>query len=153
MQEHIKRVTTILKTQYIIFWLIPIAVFLCFEADLLPTGIYVGDGAKQYVWETLGVLLAIVCVPLSLKLFSFVLRKKIDALTFPVALSKYCFWSGIRLSLLEVTVLFNLVIYFMTLNSIGGLCAMIGLTASLFCLPSEKRLREELNIARFDTEL
>ena len=34
----------------------------------------------------------------------------------------------------------------MTLNNIGGLCALIGITASVFCLPGEKKLREEMNL-------
>ena len=32
------------------------------------------------------------------------------------------------------------------LSSTGALCALIGLTASLFCLPGEGRLRKELHI-------
>lgn len=36
--------------------------------------------------------------------------------------------------------------YYIMLSSTGALCALIGLTASLFCLPGEGRLRKELHI-------
>jgi hypothetical protein len=35
-------------------------------------------------------------------------------------------------------------VYYTTLSSIGGLCAFIALIASLFCIPGEKRVAEEL---------
>ena len=34
------------------------------------------------------------------------------------------------------------------LSTTGLLCALIALTASLFCLPGEERLRRELHIER-----
>jgi hypothetical protein len=32
------------------------------------------------------------------------------------------------------------------MSKTGGLCALIGLIATLFCIPGEERLRRELNI-------
>ena len=119
MEEQIKRIVKSQKVQYISFWIIPLLLVL------------LGDA---------------VCIPLSLKLFSFVLTKKIDQLTFPVALSRYMLWGAVRLALLEFVVVFNLAGYYFTLSSTGALCALIGLTASFFCLPGEKRLRAELHI-------
>lgn len=81
-----------------------------------------------------------------MKLFSFVLTRKIDKLTFPVALSRYALWSIVRLGLLNFVVIYNLLCYYITLNSTGALCALCALTASFFCLPGEKRLRNELYI-------
>lgn len=54
----------------------------------------------------------------------------------------------VRLGVLEVAIVVNLLCYYLTLSSTGNLCMLIGLTASLFCLPSEKRLRNELHIAK-----
>lgn len=88
-----------------------------------------------------------VCVPLSLKLFSMVLKNKINELTVTLALKRYVLWSNVRLGILEVVVLFNLLCYYLTLSNTGNLCMLIGLTASLFCLPGEKRLRNELHIS------
>ena len=87
-------------------------------------------------------------MPLSLKLFSLVLKKKIDYMTITLALKRYVQWNIVRLGVLEVAIVVNLLCYYLTLSSTGNLCMLIGLTASLFCLPSEKRLRNELHIAK-----
>ena len=135
MEEQIKRIVKSQKVQYISFWIIPLLLVLLGEAGVLPVGIKADNVRAVYVFETL-----------SLKLFSFVLTKKIDQLTFPVALSRYMLWGAVRLALLEFVVVFNLAGYYFTLSSTGALCALIGLTASFFCLPGEKRLRAELHI-------
>ena len=51
-----------------------------------------------------------------------------------------------RLALLAVPVLAGFLTYYMMLSNKGVLCALIALTASLFCLPGENRLRKELHI-------
>lgn len=152
MEKQIKRITTQLKLQYFIFWLIPVLLVIAYETDLLSVGIYADDPRMQYIWETIGVLTAIVFVPLSLKLFSIVLKRKIDEYAFPVALKQYILWSAIRLGILEVAEIMNIVVYYLTLNNVGGFCSLIALTASLFCLPGDKRLREELKIAADEKE-
>ncbi len=150
METKINKTLKTLKVQFFLFWLIPILLFVAYETNLLGVGTYADDPQMQYVWETIGILVAIACVPLALKLFSIVLKKKIDEVSFPAALSKYQLWSGIRLGILEFAALLNIVVYYFTLNNIGGLCALIAMTASLFCFPGEKRMREELNIITDD---
>lgn len=135
-----------LNIQYYVFLLLPVILVIVYEADHLPVGIYADDPRMQYIWETVGILTAIVCVPLALKLFNIVLRKKIDEVNLSEALKKYIFWSGLRLSILEVAVILNIFVYYSTLSNVGAFCGLITLTASFFCLPSEKRLREELNV-------
>ena len=60
----------------------------------------------------------------------------------------YVQWSIVRLGILEVAIVTNLLCYYLTLSTTGNLCMLIGLTASLFCLPGEKRLRNELHITK-----
>lgn len=146
MEEQIKSVFKSLKVQYISFWIVPLLLVVVGEVELLPVGIKAGSVRAVYVFETVGILLTAISVPLSLKLFSLVLAKKIDHMTFPAALSRYMLWSAVRLALLEFAVVFNLAGYYFTFSTTGALCALIGLTASLFCIPSEKRMRAELHI-------
>lgn len=146
MEEQIKSVFKSLKVQYISFWIVPLLLVVVGEVELLPVGIKAGSVRAVYVFETVGILLTAISVPLSLKLFSLVLTKKIDHMTFPTALSRYMLWSAVRLALLEFAVVFNLAGYYFTFSTTGALCALIGLTASLFCIPSEKRMRAELHI-------
>lgn len=148
MEEQIRRVLKSLKIQYISFWIIPLLLVAVGEAGLLPVGIKADSARAVYVFETVGILLTAILVPLSLKLFSIVLSKQIDRVTFPVALGKYMLWSAVRLALLEFVVVFNLAGYYFTLSTTGALCALIGLTASFFCLPGEKRMYAELHITK-----
>ena len=146
MEEQIKRIVKSQKYSIFLFGLFRYCWCYWEKPGVLPVGIKADNVRAVYVFETVGILMTAVCIPLSLKLFSFVLTKKIDQLTFPVALSRYMLLGAVRLALLEFVVVFNLAGYYFTLSSTGALCALIGLTASFFCLPGEKRLRAELHI-------
>ena len=139
MEKQIKRVVKKLKISYIIFWAVTILLVVIGETEFFPIGLLADDVRTCYFLETAGILLTAICIP-------FVLTRKIDKLTFPVALSRYALWSIVRLGLLNFVVIYNLLCYYMTLNSTGALCALCALTASFFCLPGEKRLRNELYI-------
>lgn len=141
-----KKIAQKLKTQYYLFWVFPILFVVAYETNFLPVGLYADDPRMMYIWETVGILTAIICVPLALKLFSVVLKKKIDEVHLTEALSKYILWSGVRLVILEIAVLLNIVVYYLTLSNVGAFCALIAVTASIFCLPGEKRMRTELNV-------
>ena len=145
MEEQIKRAVRNLNISYVFFWVLPAFLLGAGEFDLLPVGALVDNVQATYYFETIGILLTALCVPLALKLFSLVLKKKIDY-TIPLALKRYVQWSMVRLGLLEAAIILNVLCYYLTLSNTGNLCMLIGLTASLFCLPSEKRLRNELHI-------
>lgn len=147
MEEKIKETVRILKRSHLVFWLIPVCWVVLGEIDVIPVGQLVDNVRVVYLLQATCILLAAICTPLSLKLFSLVLSRKIDTYTFPIALERYLLWSFVRLGLLELAVCVGLFSYYFTLNSTGALCALIGLTASFFCWPSEKRLREDLHIA------
>lgn len=153
MDKRIRKIVRGLKLQYGLF--LGIAVLLCiaYETGLLPEGIYVGDVRMEYILETIGILLAVIAIPLSLKLFSFVLKRSIVEKSILSAFSRYRFWSGVRLVILLISALFNLAVYYSTLSNVGLLCAGMTVVASFFCLPGEKRLREELYLDKPDNEL
>lgn len=151
MEREIKDTVGLLKRTYAIFWLIPLLGIIIGETDLFIVGELVDNVVGRYFFETACILLTAICVPLSLKLFSLVLTRKIDTYAFPLALNRYTLWSVVRLGILELAVVYNLLIYYLTLSNTGLLCALITLTASLFCIPGEKRLREELHIHKEET--
>ena len=152
MEEQIKQVIRNLNIAYVFFWVLPAFLLGAGELDLLPVGLFADNTLAAYYLETIGILLTAICVPLSLKLFSLVLKKKIDHLTITLALKRYMQWNMARLALLEVVIVYNIFCYYLTLGNTGNLCMLIGLTASLFCLPGEKRLRNELHINKEDEQ-
>lgn len=146
MEEKIKQSVKKLRFEYILFWIVPVLLIAAFEIDLFPVGVYADNQGIRYGWETASILLTVLVVPVSLKYFNVILKKKIDHLSIPDALNQYVTWSSIRLLAFAITALFNLVVYYLTLGNIGSLCALIAFTASVFCIPGEKRLRDDLNI-------
>ena len=119
MEEQIKKTVSNLRIVYFCFWLVPILLIIYGECGGSLVGFYADNMRVSYYAETLVILTTAVCVPVSLKLFAWVLTKKIDLASITDALK---------------------------LSSTGALCAAISLTASLFCLPGEERLRQELHI-------
>lgn len=81
MEEQIKRAVRNLNISYVFFWVLPAFLLGAGEFDLLPVGALVDNPQATYYMETAGILLTALCVPLALKLFSLVLKKKIDLLT------------------------------------------------------------------------
>ena len=146
MEEQIKHVVACLKSLFIGFWLLPVILIVVGEIGGEWVGMYAADVRATYFAETLTILLVAICVPVSLKLFAWVLTRKIDKVSLPEALHLYSFWSKIRMLLLTLPMLAGFAVYYLMLSNKGVLCAFIALTASLFCLPGERRLRKELHI-------
>ena len=125
---------------------IPILLIIYGECGGSLVGLYADNIRISYYVETLSILTTAVCVPVSLKLFAWILARKIDKAGIADALKLYVTWSIVRLILLAIPVGIGGTTYYLTLSSTGTLCAAIALTASLFCLPGEERLRRELHI-------
>ncbi len=152
MEEKIKQIGVRLKGLFMLFWIIPIIGVIVGEYGDEWVGAYADNVRVRFFSETFVILLTAVCVPLSLKLFSLVLKKKIDKASLPDALYLYWFWSCVRMLLLFLPVLAGFCVYYMVLSNTGALCALVAMTASLFCLPSEERIREELHISKEENE-
>ncbi len=140
----IKKIARRLLAEYLMMWLLALAIVLLYETGVMEEGVLAHDGNLCYILQTATILLALFAIPASLKMFSMVLTKRVHGRPLPEALASYLRWSEIRLALFAIVVLVGLSVYYTTLSSIGGLCAFIALIASLFCIPSEKRVAEEL---------
>ncbi len=146
MEKQIKAAVRNLKTAFFVFWTLTLLLFVLGETDVLPVGLMAHDFSQVYYFEVITILVTAIFIPCSLKLFSFVLRRRIDELQIQQAVSQYVMWSGVRLAMLLAVTFTGLFCYFFTLSSTGGLCALMGLTASFFCIPAEDRMRKELHI-------
>lgn len=153
MEEQIKKTVRFVRIFYLLFWIVPIVFVIVGETTDSWVMMYADDVRTTYYAETLSILLTVVCVPLSLKLFAWVLYRRIDRADIARAQQLYVFWNGIRLVLLALPLIAGFLTYYGMLSTTGLLCALIALTASLFCLPSEERLRHELHIEREEGDL
>ncbi|WP_291529798.1 hypothetical protein [Bacteroides sp. UBA939] len=146
MEEQLKRIAFHLKVLFVVFWLLPAILIVIGEIGGDWVGQYADNVRATYFAETLSILLTAICVPVSLKLFAWVLARKIDYAGFSQALRLYSIWSKVRIALLALPVLAGITVYYLMMSSTGALCACIALVASLFCLPGEERMRKELQI-------
>lgn len=116
MEEQIKRAVRNLNISYVFFWVLPAFLLGAGEFELFPVGGLVDNAPAIYYFETVGILLTALCVPLSLKLYSLVHKKKIDHMTITLALKRYVQWNIVRLGVLEVAIVVkvkHLLVYFL----------------------------------------
>lgn len=146
MKAQINQLLKILRRMYLMLWILPILLCVLYETGILTDGIFCGDARMEYMLQTVCILLTICLIPLSLRLFNLNLVKHIKELPLEEALKSYRRWSEIRLLLLCVPVLLNTSFYYLTLNTTGVFCASMVLIASFFCLPTESRIINELDL-------
>lgn len=146
MAEVIKQLLKRLKIEFVAVWCLVLLLVVCYEASIFTEGLFVGDARMDYILTTIGILLTIVMIPLSLRLFNLNLVKRISKLSTFEALKSYRRWSEVRLALLLVAALLNMSIYYLTLNTTGLFCSLMALLATLFCIPTKERLLKELDL-------
>ena len=152
MEKKIKQLLQFLQMEYLLVWILPLLLVILYETGFMTEGVYAGDVRMDYILQTVGILLAVGLIPLSLRLFSLSLVKNVKQLSLPEALKSYRRWSEIRIGMLLVPVLVNLSFYYLTMNNTGVLCAMMALIASLFCIPTRKRMLDELDLVKGESE-
>ncbi len=146
MAEVIKQLLKRLKIEFVAVWCLVLLLVVCYETGIFSEGLFVGDARMDYILTTIGILLTIVMIPLSLRLFNLNLVKRISKLSTFEALKSYRRWSEVRLALLLVAALLNMSIYYLTLNTTGLFCSLMALLATLFCIPTKERLLKELDL-------
>lgn len=146
MKEQIKRILKWQIVAFILVWALPLVYALLHEVGVLSQGALAGDARMEYIFQTIGILMTIVLIPFALRIFNLNLVKRIQELPLQQALKSYRIWADVRLALLVVPALINLQFYYLTLNNTGLFCAAMSLIASLFCVPSESRIKNELDL-------
>lgn len=148
MEEDIRQAVTTLKRNYAYFWFAALFIIILGESGGFSlTGAYADNVRVVYYTETIVILLTACSVPAALKLFAWIKKRKIDVgISIDVAMRQYVTWSSIRIVLLSIPVIVGVVCYYLMQSTSCFLCACIGLTASLFCVPSEKQLKKDLMI-------
>lgn len=146
MKEQIQKILRKQIIAFVAMWIIPMCYALLHETGILPKGVLEGDAQMDYILQSIGILLTIGLTPFALRIFSLNLVKRIKELPLQQALKSYCIWADVRLALLFVAAILNLQFYYLTLNTTGLFCTVMALLASLFCVPSESRIKNELDL-------
>ena len=128
MKEQIKKLLLTLKCMYVVFWTIPVWFVALYETGVFMKGIHAGNVQMEYMLQSVGILMTIGLIPFALRIFNMNLVKRIKE--FP----------------LSVPAILNFSFYYLTLNTTGLFCGVMAMLASLFCVPSESRIKNELDL-------
>ena len=109
MNKEIKKLLNFLKSEYLGLWAMPLLLVVLYETGALTEGTYAGDARMEYILQSVCILLTVCLIPLSLRLFSLNLVKRIKELPLQEALKSYRLWSEVRLALLEADVGYKVV--------------------------------------------
>lgn len=146
MDKQIRSLMRWLIIEFCVVWIVAILTFILGEINIIPNGALANDNHKtEFYMNMINIALIIVCVPLSLKLFSLNTERSLRRMNKDEALGSYHLWSGIRLSMLSLCIEFGLTSYFLLMNSTGALCACIALVTTFFCFPSRSKTNSFLS--------
>lgn len=146
MKEQIKRILIIQKSAFIGVWTAPLLLVVLYETGLYQEGLLAGNAQMEYILQSVSILLTIGLIPFALRMFNLNLVKRIKELPLQQALKNYQTWSLLRLALLFVPAILALSFYYLTMNTTNLFCACMALVATLFCVPSESRIKNELDL-------
>ncbi len=146
MKEQIKRILYIQKAIFSGVWTAPILFVVLNETGVFNQGIHQGNAQMEYIFQCVGILLTIGLIPFALRIFNLNLVKRIKELPLLQALKSYQIWSDVRICLLFVPAMLNLSFYYLTLGTTNLFCAAMAMIATLFCVPSESRIKNELDL-------
>ena len=146
MKEQIKRILIIQKSAFLGVWTAPLLLVVLYETGLYQEGLLAGNAQMEYILQSVSILLTIGLIPFALRMFNLNLVKRIKELPLQQALKSYQTWSMLRLALLFVPAIMALSFYYLTMNTTNLFCACMALIATLFCVPSENRIKNELDL-------
>ena len=146
MKEQIKRILIIQKSAFIGVWTAPLLLVVLYETGLYQEGLLAGNAQMEYILQSVSILLTIGLIPFALRMFNLNLVKRIKELPLQQALKSYQTWSLLRLALLFVPAIMALSFYYLTMNTTNLFCACMALITTLFCVPSESRIKNELDL-------
>ena len=146
MKEQIKRILIIQKSAFLGVWTAPLLLVVLYETGLYQEGMIARNAQMEYIFQSVSILLTIGLIPFALRMFNLNLVKRIKELPLQQALKSYQTWSLLRLALLFVPAIMALSFYYLTMNTTNLFCACMALVATLFCVPSESRIKNELDL-------
>ena len=100
MDKYINRLLKTLKIEFLASWLIAIVAAVMGQVDIIPNGIVQPHSNAEFKLNTMVIILTVVGVPTSLKLFSLNTTKGLRRMNNDEALRSYHVWSTVRMAVL-----------------------------------------------------
>ncbi len=147
--KELARITRILKFSFALFVALPVLYAMLSTSGTVNLVLPLETPAAAYICQVAGVFMALLAVPFALTLFNKLLKAKVMAeQSLTKAMQHYLLLSVLRLALLSLAAAFNLLLYFSQgqRSSIGLLCFFICALAFAFCVPTAKRVKNDLDL-------
>lgn len=125
---------------------IALLLILLFEYDILPQGLLAGDVLMDYVLQITTILLTLVCIPFSLKLYSQAVSKHRPENDLSDGIRNLKHWSGRRLFTIALPLYVGIITYYLTMSVSNLFCALIAGITLTFCIPVRERVVEQIDI-------
>jgi len=138
-----KRIIQILKTLklYYILPLIGAIVFIVMgEFDIFGSYAVEPNSNAEYICNSVAIVLTIIGLPGILKVFNLGTAHTLCRMDNDEALSRYLKYSLFRNISFAIIVVADIVVYYMTMNITGALCALSALVVSLTCWPKQEQI-------------
>ena len=140
MEKRIQSLLLMLRIESCVSWIVVIIVFVLGLLGVIVNGSVQPNTQKEFVLNAVGILSTLLVLPLALKLFLLNTTRSLRRMNKDDALDFYHMWSLVRLMIVTLCMAFNVVVYFMTMNMTGLLCAFIGVCITIYCLPTKQRV-------------
>ena len=101
MKEQIKRTLTIQKAAFLGVWTAPLLLVALYETGVFQKGIHECNVQMEYIFQCVSILLTIIMIPFSLRIFNLNLVKRIQELPLQQALSDAARRAGDNLKILR----------------------------------------------------
>lgn len=145
MEKNIQKLLRMLQLEIILVALVAIAVIVLGQTDVINNGIVMPKSQEEFVLNTVSIGLALIGIPLALKLFQLNTTRGLRRMNLDEALLSYHNWSLLRMGILGLAAVFGFVVYYLTTTTTGVLCALASLAILFFfCWPSRKKIDEYL---------
>lgn len=152
MENEMKKLLRVQRWEYAAFWVLNLALMALYECDVFRQGTLADQPQTAYMFQVIGVLLTIGMVPFALRLLRMYPSRRLSGLPQERMLKSYGRWCEVRMVALLVPALFDLTVYYTTLDTAGLLCAGMVALAALFCVPGRGRIVSELNLTETASE-
>ena len=136
-----ERARRILYIMYISVVLSGGVIALLFETDIMPAGIMADNADADFCARSVLELLALVCIPVSLKLFT---TSRVRASLAREKAGALLRWGVARIALLGVPYVLCAVAYYLFMQTTFFYLALILLVCMVFIYPSAGRCRNEM---------
>lgn len=141
-----------LRLEFIFMWLLAILLATAYETGLLTEGSCTGNATVSYLIETAAILLTLVVIPVTLKISGKFMHGRMTGKERSLKTRTLLRWHEIQIFLLTIVIITDISVYYATMESLGILCAAVGLVASFLCVPTRTKLENYLSNPQADQQ-